>query len=187
MRSIPLAALAGLAAIAATAGQACAQTAPADTRTPAAIALQTAIERVCLPVLGGRPMKAVAGPAGVTQNDSGWWLPAGGKQGVSILPPDSVNPTVCSLSVAYQAGQGAPLYALLQRWSADPGLKPVEVQAESQGPDFAHVTSSWEGQTPSGYTAIVLNVEKPLNGAPAAGGEGQAAVLVSVTPPTHKS
>lgn len=187
MKTLELAVLASLAAAVATAGQAAAQTASADQRTPAAIALQTAVERVCLPVLGGKPMKTIASAAGVTQNDSGWWLPAGGPQGVSILPPDSVNPNVCSLTVTYQAGQGAPLYDLLSRWSQDHGLQPVKVKEPSRGPSYARVTSSWEGQTPSGQMAIVLATEKQLNGAPVAGADNQATVLISVTPATRKS
>jgi hypothetical protein len=186
MKPVEAAVLASLGA-ALTATPALAQSAPVDQRPPAAVAVQTALERVCLPVLGGKPMKAAASAAGVQENDSGWWLAAGGKQGVAILPPDSVNPHVCSLTVTYQAGQGAPLYTLLDRWSADHGLKPVKVKAASQGATYAHVTSSWEGQTPQGEMAVVLNAEKGLNGAPAANGENQATVLLSLTPASHAS
>lgn len=185
MKTIEFAAAALLAAaVAAPAG---AQTASADTRTPATVAVQTAIERVCLPVLGGQSMKTAAATANVKQNDSGWWLSAGGAQGVAILPPDSVNPHVCALTVTYQRGQGALLYGLLETWSADHGLKAVKTKVSRQGQAHGHVTSSWEGQTPKGAMALVLNVETGLNGAPASGGEGQAAVLVSLTPPTQKS
>ena len=187
MKTLELAVLASLAALAAPAGQAAAQTVSPDQRPPAAVALQSAIERVCLPVLGGEPMKTVASAAGVKANDSGWWLPAGGPQGVAILPPDSVNPNVCSLTVTYQAGPGAPLYDLLSRWSQDHGLKPVKTKETSQGPSYARVTSSWEGRTSSGQMAVVLATEKQLNGAPVAGADNQANVLISVTPATRKS
>jgi hypothetical protein len=155
--------------------------APADPRTPEAIAVQVALERVCLPLLAGQTVHQVEGPAGLHQDDNGWFLALPGAERLALQPPGGVNPTVCTFSLTYPLGQSKPLLDLLTLWATDRGLKPVSAGRSSKGPTERRWTWSWQGTEAGATTALVFDTEKLLNGQPVAGALDRATILVSRT------
>lgn len=156
------------------------QPAASQQRSPEAIALQTAVERVCLPVLRGQEMAGVADAAGVRRKDGNWSLPAQGAADVQISPPTKVNPHVCSLHLTVAPGGAGGLTGLLDRWSQARGLHPVKVGEASRGPYMSRNTWTWEGTTADGAMALVFDVAHNLDGSPVDG--ANATALVSLTP-----
>jgi hypothetical protein len=150
-----------------------------DTRTPSAIAVQTALERVCLPVLQGKAVDTVAKSAGVTDKDGRLWLDAGGKAGVAVIPPTPVNPTVCRLHVTFPAAQDGTVEQLLARWSAAKGLTALKTGERTQGSTMSRLTWSWEGPAAGGRLALVYAKELTLDGKPTQGAYEEGAILVS--------
>lgn len=167
----------------ATAATACAAATPADTRTPEAIGVQVALERVCLPLLKGQALERVAGSSGLKSDDQGWYLVLPRAERLSLLPPGGANPTVCSFTVTFPVDHPQPILTLLNVWAEDHGLTARRKGQPSTGPAEQRWTWSWEGNGPSGSTAIVFDTEKTLQGRPVSGELDRATVLVSQTRP----
>lgn len=183
----------------ALAGAACspalAQTAapPASTasRPPAAAASTfaaryavEALEKVCLPVLRGAPLKASAQSADFKLENGAWVLPIGGGQQITLQPPTGDNPHLCGMTILSSVGGGASMRAILSAWAADqtPPLAAVRKDASVVGPSHERLTSTWAAQTASGVEGVVLSQERTLQGKPVDGAFNQSNLLVSLTP-----
>jgi hypothetical protein len=169
---------AGLAAVAAPALEA-----PADSRTAEAIAVQVALERVCLPLLTGQALKPVAAASGLRRDDDGWFLSLPGGERLSVLPPGGSNPTVCTFSLTYPIDRPQPMLSLLKLWADDHQLAAASHGRPSRGPAEQRWIWSWRGTGPLGSTALVFDTEKTLDGRPVSGALDRATVLVSRTAP----
>jgi hypothetical protein len=182
MRSLNRAHCAALAAcLAATATVANAT--PTDTRTPEAVGVQVALERVCLPLLSGKPLQTVKAGAGLHEDKAGWYVPLPGAERLSLQPPGGANPTVCSFKLTYPIGQSAKLVDFLNVWAKDHGLNAVAAGRPSTGPSERRRTWSWQSAGRPGSTALVFDTEKTLDGGPVAGTLDRATVLVSRSRP----
>jgi len=153
--------------------------AAADTRTPEAIDVQVALERVCLPLLKGKTVNQVARPADLKHDDSGWYLAMPGAERLSVQPPGGANPTVCSFKVTYPVDRPQPILALLNLWAKDHHLTPASVARASTGPAEQRKTWSWQGRNAGAALAVVFDTEKTLDGRPVGGSLDRATVLVS--------
>jgi hypothetical protein len=171
--------LAGSALALSTASSAVAQA--TDTRTPEAIAIQTGIEQVCVPRLGHHGQSPPASAA-LRHDDNGAFVPVNGSERLRIILPDSVNPTVCTMSLNYPDGQRKGMLALLDAWSAAHHLKPVRISQMSRGPDGQRWTSTWEGQSPRGEMAIAFSADQPLSAATGKPAPNLATIEVSLSP-----
>lgn len=154
---------------------------PQDTRTPEAVALQTGLERACLPALKHKGAKVSELP-GLAHDDAGPFLPINETERLRISPPSAVNPTVCMMTLYYPPGGRKAMLALLDAWSAANHLAPVRVDQPNQGPEHLRWTSTWEGATGAGEMALAFSAEKALDGGPVHDGRNQATLLVSLTP-----
>jgi len=152
-----------------------------DTRTPEAIAIQTGIEQVCIPLLGHHG-QSPPGSAAVRHDENGPFLPVNGAERLRITLPDSVNPTVCTMSLNYPDGRCKGMLALLDAWSAAHHLKPVRVDQTSRGPEGERWTSTWAGQNPSGEMAIAFSADQPLGAAPGKSAPNLATIEISLSP-----
>jgi len=152
-----------------------------ETRTPEAIAIQTGIEQVCMPRLGhhGQPSPD---SAALRHDENGPFLPVNGAERLRITLPDSVNPTVCTMSLNYPAGSRKGMLALLDAWSAAHHLKPVRIHQTSRGPDGERWTSTWAGQNPSGEMAIAFSADQPLDAGPGKPAPNLATIEISLSP-----
>lgn len=151
-----------------------------DARTPEVIAIQTGLDQACLPALEN-PGHGTPKIAGLKQDDGGIFLPISGNERLNISPPDSVNPTVCIMTLSFPVGQRQGVLTLLNAWSAAHHLKAVKVDEKSQGSDDQRWTSTWAGQTPRGAMAIAFSADHPLNADSRQAGLSQATVQVSLT------
>lgn len=170
----------GAFVLAAASAPASAQSGASDSRSPEEIALQTAVERVCLPVLRGRKMTELVSSAELRRKEDGWQFEASGGPIVQITPPTTVNPHVCSMHLKVTPGDVAGLTGVLDQWSQARGLHPVKVGDASRGPFKARTTWTWEGSTSDGALALVFDLERNLDGSPVNG--ANATALVSLTP-----
>ncbi|WP_374471640.1 hypothetical protein [Phenylobacterium sp.] len=157
-----------------------AQAEGADSRTPEAIALQSALERVCVPLIAGQDPDAVSQASGLRQRDGQWVLTVDGRKELLVLPPTPANPNVCSLTVTYDAGGEKPILDLLNAWALANSLEVRRVREPSEGPLRDRRTSSWEGSRQGAPTALVFSEEKTKDGKPVAGDLDQATVLLSI-------
>jgi hypothetical protein len=174
-----------------TAGPAVAQsTAPSGAATaPAATSPSTpltqdtiaAIDKACLPLLRGAKPQAAAS-AGFRLQDGVWTMSANGQPKVELDPPDVANPHLCTLTITYRPGDGAPLSAALGAWAnaQSPPLTSGETSRAVAGSPDGLTTSTWSGQTSGGgVESVVLSQEQPAAGAD---GSRQSTVLVSLGP-----
>jgi|GEM_PF-6712567 len=174
-----------LAAAALAFGPAAAQTpaAPAsDNGSPAASAAITALDRVCLPLIQGKPIKAVASAVGMKQTRGEWVMVIEGRQRVVVDPPGGANPTVCTVVITYAPGAETAMIAALDGWAAarTPPLQKDKVREEATG---SRKLSSWLGSTPDGNHTIVLAEQKTPTGGPIAAPLEQATLLVNLGKP----
>ena len=181
MRAIAPCAAAALSLLTAPA---LAQTRLQDSRTPEAVALQTALERVCMPLIAGEDPDRVAKTAGLRERDGQWALGIDGGKQILVLPPSVANPNVCSLTVTYDVDGGKPLLELMNAWALANRLEVRRVREPSEGPLRDRWTSSWEGEADGRSTALVFSEEKTKDGRPVGRDLDQATVLLSVAKST---
>ncbi|MEO6341091.1 MAG: hypothetical protein ABIO39_13700 [Caulobacteraceae bacterium] len=160
------------------------QTTEADGLSPESAAALSTVERVCLPLLRGQTLKAVAAIAGLKQDHGEWTLPIAGRKRVVIDPPGGPNKTVCSAKLTYSLDGGPQIVDVLSRWAQAqaPALQMVKDHEDSKGPLRLRKTTSWFGMASGGSLGLVLSEEKDLQGRPAAGDYDEATLLVSLTP-----
>jgi hypothetical protein len=174
--------LSALALVLGTSTEAQASSAMAgDLRSPEAVALQVALEGVCLPLAKGRPMKTLAANAGVRERNEEWVMPIRGREAIVLSPPTEANPNLCAFTITYPAGQQAPLLELLNNWASGRGLSPVKVREASRGPVRKRWASTWEGVAEGGVMAIVFSEERTLAGEPLGGSLDTATVMLSLS------
>lgn len=152
--------------------------------SPEAAAALSTVERVCLPLIRGQTLKAVAATAGLKRDHDDWILPIAGRKRVVIDPPGDSNKTVCSAKLTYGVDGGAPIVDVMNRWAQaqTPPLQKVKDGEDSKGPLRLRKTTSWFGMVSGGSLGLVLSEEKDLQGRPAAGDYDEATLLVSLTP-----
>ncbi|MGH6958069.1 MAG: hypothetical protein ACREEW_15490, partial [Caulobacteraceae bacterium] len=157
---------------------------PAAAPPPAVRATMTALQRVCLPVLRGAPLKTSAKAAGFRLKDGVWTMPVARGRRIGLEPPDTANPHVCALHIVAEAAAAPSMRATLAAWASgqSPPLKQVEADVVVPGPAFQHVTSTWTARTAAGAEGVVLSQDEALPGKPALAGTRRSALLVSLTP-----
>jgi hypothetical protein len=149
-----------------------------------AAAALAVVRDICLPVLKGAKIEAVAKSTGLTDGRDGWVLPIAGKRHVEISPPDGANPHICAATVIHDPTAGPSILGVLRQWasSRSPPLQPRKTELAATGPLYHLTTSSWEGATDSGYLALVYSEDKTPDGKPVAGKLDQATLTVALTP-----
>ncbi len=151
----------------------------------AATAVVTTVERICLPLIEGQPIKTVAAATGLKQARGEWVLQLEGKQRVTVAPPGGANPTVCSAVIIHAPGDQEPIVKALDAWAMGktPAYSRDKVREDIKGAVALRKTSSWYAATPAGNTNIVFSEEKTLQGGPVAGPLDQATLMVNVAKP----
>lgn len=127
------------------------------------------IEKICVPVVRGQAMDAVAKSNGFKLNrrDQTWAKPFGadGKAYQVIVYPSGSNKSVCMVDLRFPMGQDAEIAKALNVWSFvhQPPLDPTANYTQPQDPDgLKRVRRSWEHLTSN--SSIGLNfstVRKP--------------------------
>jgi len=127
------------------------------------------IEKICVPVVRGQSMDAVAKAQGFKLNrrEQTWAKPFGaeGKAYQVIVYPTGSNKSVCMVDLRFPMGQDAEIAKALNVWSFvhQPPLDPTANYTQPQDPDgLKRVRRSWEYLTTN--RSIGLNystVRKP--------------------------
>jgi len=153
-----------------------------DGKSPDAV--MTTVKDVCLPLLKGTPIAAVAKTTGLKNGRDGWVLPIAGKRHIEIDPPDGPNPHVCSATVIHAPGEDDSILKALTGWVASqtPALQPIKSGEKATGALYQLTTSSWSGPTAGGVLGLSYSEDKTLDGKPVAGSLDQATLAISLTP-----
>jgi len=127
------------------------------------------IEKVCVPVVRGQPVDALAKASGFKLNrrDQTWSKPFGaeGKAYQVVVYPTGSNKSVCIVDLRFPTGQDGEIAKALNVWSFvhQPPLDPTANYTQPQDPDgLKRVRRSWEYLTAN--SSIGLNfstVRKP--------------------------
>jgi hypothetical protein len=176
----------GAAAIAATAITSSPPPSPAR-QAPSPIAARAAVEvlqKVCLPLLDGQSIKAVAASAGLKANGGHWMLPMPGRTRVELDPPDFANPHVCQATLIHRTGVQDAIRAAVNDWARAqaPALSPEKVRQQVKSLDYQIVTSTWRGPAAKGVIGVALSEEKTPDGRPLEGNLDRSELYASLTP-----
>jgi hypothetical protein len=149
-----------------------------------ATAALSTVKDICLPLLKGASVAAVAKTTGLKGGRDDWFLPVSGKRRIEISPPGGANPHVCEATIIHDPTAGDAIVSALGAWAAmqAPALQQLKQQEKVTGALYQLTTSSWEGRTADGNLAVVYSENKTLQGKPVAGGLDQATLSVSLTP-----
>lgn len=179
-------ALAGVggAALAAPAQPPAAAPTPAAAPPPEAAAAVAVLEKACLPLITGEPVRAAAAAAGLRRIHDVWTLQIDRDRRVEVTPPDPSNPHLCTEVIVHDPGAAESIRQQIDRWARTrtPALTAVKVDASSVGPLHRRTTSTWQGQSPQGLIGVALSEEETLSGAPADGAYARSTLLISLTP-----
>lgn len=154
-----------------------------------AAAALAVVRDICLPVLKGAKIEAVAKSTGLRNGRDGWVLPIAGKRHIEISPPGGSNPHVCAATVFHDPAAGPSILAALRQWAGarSPPLQPTKTELAATGPLYRLTTSSWEGATDGGNLALVYSEDKTPDGKPVAGKLDQATLTLALTPAASSS
>ena len=147
---------------------------------PAAIApyLQSAIEKVCLPLIAGAKIKDVAQATGLRHSRDDWMLQGPGVEKVVITIPSVANPTVCTMTVNYELGQTDGVVAVLSGWAAAHN-PPLAVLSAGYAANPGVTGWSWELDTPAQHVGLVFDAQKGPDGKPVGKGFEVGTLLFS--------
>lgn len=149
-----------------------------------AAATLVVVRDICLPMLKGAPIEAVAKTTGLRNGRDGWVLPIAGKRHIEVSPPGGSNPHVCSATVIHDPGAGPSILSALREWvsSRSPPLQATKSELAATGPLYRLTTSAWEGSMEGGHLAMVYSEDKTPDGKPVAGNLDQATLTLALTP-----
>ncbi len=179
MTALPRPALMGLIAALTSAT---AFAAPPDGKDAAAVL--AVVKDVCMPLLKGAKIEALAKTTGLRNGRDGWVLQISGKRRIEVDPPGGANPTVCAATIIHDPAAGPDILNGLSAWvsSQSPALQPFKTQEKATGALYQLTTSAWTGQAQTGGMAVVYTEDKMLNGKAVAGDLDRATLTVSLTP-----
>ena len=144
-----------------------------------------AVEKICLPLIDGQPLRTVASAAPGAVRDNVWTAALPNRGEVRVRPPSAANPKVCSASISFAPGGHAAFIAALDAWAAGhaPPLRQLRRRDQSRTGDLQYWISSWTGGGGNGRTInVVFTEQAELDGRPTDGGLMEAVLLVNVTP-----
>jgi hypothetical protein len=142
------------------------------------------MRQVCLPLVQGGRLKAIASAAGL-RNEHGHWIhPIDRRQHIELATPDPTNPRLCSATIIHEVGAQSTIRQALDNWarSQTPPLQAIKSEVQAPGPLYLRTTSTWSGSGPNGVIGVVFAGEKTLKGKPVDGDLDQSELLESVTP-----
>ena len=145
----------------------------------------SALDRACAPLVRGAVLKPTAADAGMRINGDGE-LTIGLDNGrrITIQPPSVANPTNCTMTVRYVAGEDAAILDGLQAWAQrrDPPLNPDKVATSSPEDGGVSLISTWIGAGQTKVEGLVYILHNKADGTPQGGRIGEAQVLYSYRP-----
>jgi hypothetical protein len=162
-----------------------AQTPPAAPAAVDAAQIVTLLDKFCVPAIKGTPIGKLTGPVGLRKNrDDELVLPLGLGKKITVTPPDSSNPTVCTLTVLYDVGGDAPIYSALSDWAQahSTPFAQTRTKESSQVGGETHVISAWEGMEADGDEGLVFIQARTVDGKPLTHRADQATILFSIRP-----
>ena len=190
MRSVSLVTICAAIGVAATTqalGRTPASAGPRDAAAGAGRAAGAAVmvmRQVCLPLLQGARLDAIAPPVGFRLVHGDWVYPIDRNQRIELIPPDPTNPHLCSATIVHDVGAQPAIRQALDNWarSQTPPLKGVKDQVQARGPLYLRTTSTWSGAVKDGDVGVVFAGEKTLQGKPVNGDLDQSELLASLAP-----
>lgn len=144
------------------------------------------MRQVCLPLLQGARLNAIAPSVGFRQVHGDWVYPIGRNQRIELAAPDPTNPLLCSATIIHDVGAQPAIRQALDNWarSQTPPMKMVKDQVQARGPLYLRTTSTWSGADKGGDIGVVFAGEKTLQGKPVDGALDQSELLASLAPST---
>lgn len=143
------------------------------------------LDHLCAPAIGKAPADKLAAALGMRKNrDGDFILALASPKKITVTPPDTSNPYVCSMTVLYDIGGDGPIYDALNTWAlAHPNpYVPARVKETSRSGDETHVTSTWSAVEADGTEGLVFIQARTADGKPLNGRADQASILFSIRP-----
>ncbi len=140
------------------------------------------LDNVCMPLITGSPdLKQLTKAAGLRMVHDDWVLRLQGVEKITVVLPNNVNPNSCSLTVDYQAGQGAVVLDALSAWAATQATPLKQDRVALQQPSYDHMatTTNWIGANASTRMGLAFSELKKLDGSPYIRNGDEATVLFS--------
>jgi hypothetical protein len=149
---------------------------------PEAVRVLDMLDRVCAPLVRGAAVKATASTVGARVNGDGdILLGQDGGRRILIQAPTVANPTNCTMSVRYVAGEETAIGQGLDAWASrrDPPMAPDKVAVKTPEDGGVSVVSTWLGYAGGKAEGIVFILHNKPDGTPQGGHIGEAQVLYS--------
>lgn len=160
-------------------------TAPVNAADSPGATIVAAVEKVCLPLIGGQSLQTVAAAATAgAVRDNVWTASLPNRGEIRIRAPGAANPRVCSASISFSPGGHTAFIAALDAWAAAhaPPLRQLRRRDPSRTADLQYWISSWTGAGGGRTTNLVFTEQAELDGRPTDGALMEAVLLVNVTP-----
>jgi hypothetical protein len=155
---------------------------PAAPTDPAAIALQSVLETVCVPAANGGDLPKLAKAAGYRKSGDNYVYRQGSFQ-FTILAPGS-NPTQCHVDLVhpvYPQAPAAPLVVALHNWAAISRGWTLYRNDKNVDAGQEFTTRSWEHSADGKNEALVLTTIRKADGSPTHGNADTSMMIYSVT------
>jgi hypothetical protein len=129
------------------------------------------LEKICVPIVRGQPLDAVAKANGFKLNrrDGTWTLPLGGDKNYQVIVfTQGSNKDVCQGEVHYAIGQDKPIAAAINTWAFlhQPELV-LQANYVNVDPDgIKRVRKSWEHLETNSSTAVNFSTQSKPDGSP---------------------
>jgi hypothetical protein len=161
--------IAGVTALAVLAAAVAAQAQPAASGAPPSgigASVAQVIDKACLPLIHGQNIKTVAQAVGLKRSHDAWILPlAGGVEQITLSPPTTANPDVCTLNLSYEVDGTKALVDTLSGWAA--AQTPPLAAGDAAYQLSPGVTSwTWTSDTAEAHEALVFNAQRTPDGKP---------------------
>ncbi|HLZ84998.1 MAG TPA: hypothetical protein VKQ54_15650 [Caulobacteraceae bacterium] len=155
---------------------------PAPPTDPAAIALQSVLETVCIPAANGGDLAKLAKSAGYRKSGDNYVYRQAGFQFTLLAP--GANPTQCHVDLVHPVYPQAPAAALtvaLHNWAAVSRGWTLYRNDKNVDSGQEFTTRSWEHSADGKNEALVLTTIRKADGSPSRGNTDTSMMIYSVT------
>jgi len=136
------------------------------------------IDKACLPLIAKQDVKAVMAATRLKKARDGLVLQLGGAQKITLAPPTTANPEVCTLTINYDVDQAKPIVDALFVWAVqqNPPLPPL---SSAYQPSPGLMSWSWAVDTGQVHAGLVFTTRKTPDGRPLGKNYDVATLLVT--------
>jgi len=156
---------------------------PAPPTDPAAIAILSVLQNVCIPAANGGDLPKLAKAAGYRKTDNDEWLLRQHDFTLRIENPGS-NPNQCHVDVTHPAdleAPGRPIIVALHEWATGPNGWSLYQNSKSVEGDAEYTVRSWQHEGDGKSESLVFTTHRHADGTPLQRDVDQSILIYAVT------